>query len=80
MEIHSKNEYKKFIIGEVESIYRWICPNCCESFESEEDQTKVEFVNDLYKNQKIRRVNNGAMIGCFCKECYTDPEFEGCTL
>ncbi len=80
MKIYSKEETIKFLSSEIQMIYKFECPNCCQSFQSEEIHTKENFMNSLYENDGVRRVDNGAMIGIFCSDCYNDPEFENCTL
>jgi len=74
-----KKETIKLLRPEIEHIYKWECPNCCNSVESS-GETKKEFINYLYNTHKIRRVDNGAIIGIFCEDCYKDPEFENCSL
>ena len=80
MKIYSTSETKKFILSDIESILRWECPNCCQTFDSEEGQSKSKFINHLMKVELIRRVETNVMIGCFCKDCYSEPEFENMIL
>ncbi len=78
--MYPKEETVKFIQSEVIKTYTFECPNCRELFDSEEDQSKDKFINYLIDEEKIKKINNGAMIGIFCPTCYNDPEFENCSL
>ena len=74
-----KKDFLKDHRRELISVHQWECPLCDAKYESDEDTTEEEFLEELWK-QGVRRAHNNYMMGTFCQECLRDPEFYDWTL
>jgi hypothetical protein len=69
-----KFEHKEKIEDSIRVSFTWECNLCgCELSSDEEDMSKSDFAEDLYRSG-IRYKKMKGVEGLFCKECIDNPD------